>query len=72
MDLTSQYCQLRRDIEERSWVLVSRLSMLTECLNRLIGQHAAFRDMKLQCAEVRQEIAASNLLLKKHRAAHRC
>ena len=73
MDLTTRYCPERRDLEEHSWNLVSRLSVLTDRLMNLIGKdRQQFLATRVMCTSVRQEIAVSKKQLEQHRAAHRC
>ena len=72
MDLTSEYCQKRRGIEERSWALVSRLCLLTSRLPRLVGNHNEFHTTKSECADVRRELLELRVQLLNHRLAHQC
>ena len=72
MDLASQYCPTRREIEERSWVLVTRLSCLSSRLLDLIGDHLAFDATKGECADLRTEITELGRRLHAHRSAHNC
>ena len=72
MDFTCQYCSTRRDIEERSWALVSRLCSLTSRLTMLVGQRTAFSAVKVECGELRQEIQHLHVRLKDHRDTHHC
>ncbi|HTZ56555.1 MAG TPA: hypothetical protein VMB49_00590 [Acidobacteriaceae bacterium] len=73
MDLTAQYCSARRDIEERSWALTSRLAALTDRLIGLTGlDHQAFLDVRGKCHEVKGELSESHEELKNHRRNHGC
>lgn len=73
MDLTSQYCPERRDLEKSSWNLVSKLTALTEQLMMLIGKsHTEFMATKARCEHVKQEILESYDRLLAHRTAHGC
>lgn len=73
MDLTSQYCPDRRNLEERVWVLVSRLSASTGQLLNLIGKnHQVFLSAKADCGQTRDEIIELRRQLDGHRFAHGC
>ena len=73
MDLTAQYCPTRRDLEELSWSLTSRLAGLTGRLLRLVGDnHDAFLVVKGECAETRAALVASHQTLSSHRSDHGC
>jgi len=72
MDVNSQYCPARRDIEERSWVLVSKLAKLSSQLLNLLGNHQAFAETKDECAHVRTEFTELAQRLQSHRLLHRC
>lgn len=73
MDLTATYCQIRRDLEERSWVMVSRHAALTSRLLRLTGRgHQAFLDAKEDCRISSEEVNESQNNLRIHRREHGC
>jgi len=73
MDFTAQYCPTRKDLEERSWGLVSRLASLSGQLLKLTGAgHQEFMAVKFQCVEVRGEISKAKGQLLDHRSAHGC
>ena len=73
MDLTSQYCPDRRNLEEKAWALASRLFLLNERLLTLIGMdHRAFLSAKAECVETTAEIAQLRNRLAKHRLLHGC
>jgi hypothetical protein len=73
MDLTVQYCPDRRNLEEKVWVLVSRLSALTGRLLGLVGKdHQTFALTQTACTEARADIVVFRQQLDIHRAAHRC
>lgn len=71
MDL--HYCPVRRDLEENSWSLTTRLSLQTSHLLTLIGHdHSAFVAMKDLCDQTRTQITDSHFHLQHHRSAHGC
>ncbi len=72
MDSSCRYCSTRRDIEERSWALVTRLCILTSRLSVLVGQHKEFSAVKVECGEVRAEIRHLHVRLQDHRQTHCC
>ena len=73
MDLSVQYCPHRRNLEEKVWFLVSRLSVITSQLFSLVGKdHVAFAATKLDCVRTREEITESSRLLGAHRFQHGC
>lgn len=73
MDLTSQYCPDRRNLEEKVWVLASRLSTLTGRLLSLTGKnHQIFLSAKADCSDTHAEIVGLRQDLKAHRLAHGC
>ena len=72
-DRLIRYCSQRRDLEERTWNLIERLSVLTHKLMRSIGtDHGDFMAIKVLCAGVKEEICASRNSLAEHRTAHGC
>lgn len=73
MDLTCQYCPDRRNLEERVWVLVSRLSALTGRLLDLVGKnHQVFLSAQADCGHTRDEIIELRRQLQGHRSVHHC
>lgn len=72
-DPLTQYCPVRRNLEQRNYNLVSRLSALTDRLMRLIGSdHTAFAAAKLECRCVRDEVSEVRREVAEHRLAHGC
>jgi len=72
LDFSCSYCPARRDLEEHTWALVSRLSLLTSRLLKLVGDHGRFTEAKVECVELRGAIAQSSANLAAHRAFHGC
>lgn len=73
MDFLSKYCPERRKLEQSSWKLVSKLSVLTEELVKLIGKnHTEFMATKGRCENVKEQIHESRDRLRAHRVAHGC
>lgn len=73
MDLTFQYCPDRRILEEKVWVLASRLSTLTGRLLALTGKdHQVFLLAKDDCSHTHAEIFELRRELTAHRFAHGC
>ena len=73
MDLTARYCSIRRSLEERGWILVSRLSTVAGGLLRYAGvDPKAFNATTAECSNIRVQIAAARRLLSKHREQHGC
>ena len=73
MDVRSEYCRERRELEQSSWSLVGKLSVLTEQLMMLIGKdHTQFMAAKARCENMKREILESHDRLRTHRAAHGC
>lgn len=73
MNLTTAYCQTRRHLEERTWVLTSRHAALTARLILLVGlDHETFRAALDQCRTTCQDISDSRSHLADHRRGHGC
>jgi len=73
MNLTAGYCPTRRDLEERGWNLVSRLSSVSGGLLRYAGvDPKAFNATTAECSDIRVQITATRRLLSKHREQHGC
>ena len=73
MDFTAKYCSTRRDLEERSWWLTTRLANLTGRLMQLVGHdHLAFVGVRQECQTAKAAITASRENLADHRRAHGC
>ena len=72
-DPLTQYCSVRRNLEERGNNLVGRLAALTDRLLRITGRdHTGFMAIKDECANVRSEIVEARRDLNAHRLDHRC
>lgn len=72
-DPLTQYCPVRRHLEQNGFDLVGRLAVVTERLTRLIGHdRVAFADTKGQCSKLRAEILEARRQLGAHRLAHGC
>lgn len=70
---THIFCQTRRDLEERSWVLTSRLAALTSQLMNLIGHnHDDFLTALDRCQTTGLEVTESRDDLRTHRRDHGC
>lgn len=70
MDLTSGYCETRKSLEERGWILTSSLAshlFFLACRN-----HKSFDETTIKYIETRGELKKSRLLLHDHRAEHGC
>jgi hypothetical protein len=73
MDLNAQYCPDRRNLEEKVWIRVSRLSSLTGRLLGLIGKdHQTFTLTHTACSDARADIVDFRQQLHIHRLAHGC
>jgi hypothetical protein len=73
MDLAIRYCPDRRNLEEKVWVLVSRLSALTGRLLGLIGKdHQTFTLTQTACSDARADIVDFRRQLDIHRSVHGC
>ena len=60
MGLTTAYCPTRKDLEERVWAFVTRLSMLTSRLMALAAKdHQAFIAVNADCHEAQFDIIKS-------------
>jgi hypothetical protein len=67
------YCAIRRGLEERAWILVSKLAHVTGRLPHLAGKdHRAFREARAKCHDLRAQLAASRRALQQHRQLHNC
>jgi hypothetical protein len=65
----NSYCSKRRDLEQRSWALTTRLTDLTEQLMRLAGlKQPEFPSTMSQCLEVRTELKQVHRSLTTHRS----
>lgn len=72
-DPFTQYCPVRRILEERSLNLVGRLAIVTERLLQLTGRnHAAFVDTKTECQRLHIVIVDAWRDAHEHRSAHGC
>lgn len=72
-NLASRYCSIRRDLEERGWVLSSRLFQLSTLLLHAIGNdHQEFASLKQECRETRAVIRQAQGDLRLHRYEHGC
>ena len=72
-DALTQYCPVRRNLEEHTYNLVTRLAALTDRLLRLIGgNHKEFLETKGECAEVRSQVVDGRRELSEHRRTHGC
>ncbi len=72
-DFTTQYCSTRRDLEERGWILTSRLFELSTRLLRTIGNdRQEFAAIKQECGELRGVIGKAQSDLRGHRSKHGC
>jgi CDP-diacylglycerol pyrophosphatase len=73
MDLTTQYCPIRRNLEKRNWNLVSRWSSLSVGLIGSAGRdYRAFNAASAKCKKARVEIRELRKQLEAHRAEHGC
>jgi len=73
MDLTTAYCQTRRNLEELGWTLTSRHAALTGRLLRLVGgNHDVFLVMLDHCKTASLDILDSRADLQRHRRDHGC
>lgn len=73
MDSTSRYCQIRRDLQERSFLLMQKLAALTKRLDALAGNsHEEFQPTLAACLEACEELADARRQTLDHRIAHRC
>ena len=67
------YCLVRQRIEQRGWVLASRLHEASERLMDLIGvDRAQFASAKTACGDLRQQINDCRTQLLQHRCDHKC
>jgi hypothetical protein len=73
VDLKSQYCPARGNLEGRLWALATRLSTSTGKLLNLVGKdHVLFLSMKDDCRETQAEIVELRQKLADHRLHHGC
>lgn len=73
MDTTTQYCPIRKDLEKRSWKLVSKLSSLSPRLMVSAGiDHKVFNETTAELRETRAEIVEIRQQLEAHRSKHGC
>ena len=73
MDSTARYCPIRRNLEKRGWILVSRLSSVAAGLLCHAGVNPkAFNATSAECSNIRVQIAAAHRLLSRHREQHGC
>jgi hypothetical protein len=72
-DRATQYCPVRRDLEEHTYDLVGRLAALTDRLLALVGRdHQSFLETKSECASARSQVTESRRELDRHRQTHGC
>lgn len=72
-DRLTQYCPVRRNLEQSGFDLVSRLAILTDRLLRLTGRDRnAFAEVKTQCLNMRAQAEGARKKLAAHRVAHGC
>ncbi len=72
MEKSHTYCPTRRRLEERGWMLISKLASVSGRLINLIGKHQAFIEAKDECNDLRTAITESQTALRDHRAMHNC
>jgi hypothetical protein len=73
MHTALKYCVTRRSLEERGWILTSKLASASARLMKLVGKdHEAFMETRAECKDLRMEIVVSRTDLRDHRAVHRC
>jgi hypothetical protein len=73
MDLKSESCPIKRELQERSFVLVSQLSTLTVRLGQVAGRsREEFQPALAACQLIRKEVADSRRRIMEHLIAHRC
>jgi len=67
------YCEIRRDLEDRTSTLTSMLFHECSRLLMLIGQdHQAFLQAKQECRDLRLRITVSHHALQAHLVLHEC
>ncbi len=68
-----RYCQIRHDIEQRGWILTTKLHGACERLMDLIGvNYQAFGATKRECGELRAQLIDCREELRNHRDDHHC
>jgi hypothetical protein len=73
MDQIAEYCATRRELEEQTWVLVSKHLAATEAVNKLAGhKDPTFGNALHSCQSLRQEAEHSRDELAEHRSRHGC
>ena len=69
----ASYCSTRRDLENRSWALTSRLFDLSGRLTNMAGlRKREFSSTHDDCEETKGELAELHQLLEAHRSKHGC
>ena len=72
-DPQTQYCPVRRELEQNGLDLVGRLTVLSDRLLQLIGRDKVeFANTKAQCVTTRSEVTEARRELAAHRLAHGC
>jgi hypothetical protein len=73
MDSQTQYCLMRRDLEERVWRLTNRVPELTSELIMQIGKdHQKFLHLRGEFWEINQRFTEVRRQLQDHRREHGC
>lgn len=73
MSPVARSCPTRRDLEEQSWMLTSKLSILASKLMTFVAaDHHAFNVTSQRCGEVRVQLKESRRRLQAHRSQHGC
>jgi hypothetical protein len=71
--VAARSCPTRKDLEEQSWLLTSKLSILaSRLMTSVAADHHAFNVTSRRCGEVRLQLKESRRLLQAHRSQHGC
>jgi hypothetical protein len=73
MDLKSESCPVKRELQEQSFILVGQLSALIVRVGQLAGRsREEFQPALAACQLMRKEVADSRQRIVEHRSAHKC
>lgn len=73
MDIKTEFCTTRSNLEDRCLTLVSRLFVSSTRLATLVGRdHKAFQAARAECQRTRKELSDSRKRVIEHRIAHGC
>jgi hypothetical protein len=73
MDVATDYCAIRSELEDNACNLTAKLFELTQRLHRLVGKdHHEFLATRAACVKATNQLSESRNRLEEHRIRHGC